>query len=49
VCCDAQELAGVLRRALGQQAPVREALYGGIMQVCVRASHDAMILDLLPR
>lgn len=28
-----QELAGVLRRALTQQAPVREALYAGLTQV----------------
>lgn len=28
-----QELAAVLRRALGQQAPVREALYDGLLQV----------------
>lgn len=32
VCCR-QELTGVLRRALSQQAPVREALYDGILQV----------------
>lgn len=28
-----QELSVVLRRALGQQAPVREALYKGLLQV----------------
>jgi hypothetical protein len=28
-----QELTGVLRRALSQQAPVREALYEGILRV----------------
>jgi hypothetical protein len=28
-----QELAAVLRRALTQQAPVREALYNGLLQV----------------
>jgi hypothetical protein len=28
-----QELAAVLRRALTQQAPVREALYRGLLQV----------------
>jgi hypothetical protein len=28
-----QELAAVLRRALTQQAPVREALYKGLLQV----------------
>lgn len=32
-----QELTGVLRRALSQQAPVRQALYAGLQQVCAAA------------
>jgi hypothetical protein len=36
-----QELAGMLRRALTQQAPVREALYSGIGQVGAAAAAGA--------
>jgi hypothetical protein len=40
-----QELTGVLRRALSQQAPVREALYEGILQVGVCISSGSPCLS----
>jgi hypothetical protein len=45
-----QELTGVMRRALSQQAPVREALYEGILQILAADPASAELLAelLLP-
>lgn len=55
MCCGVpsqllQELTGVMRRALSQQAPVREALYEGILQILAADPASAELLAelLLP-